>query len=97
MISEAIVPPAISLIRPVALFSTVIVAEISVPFSNREAASVLNPCRNEVLRVVTALKKALSKKIFFEFLDSFFSRINRCASLVCTVAYVVHDVAKSLV
>ena len=64
-ISEAISPPQISLISIAALFSTFTVAEISVPFSKCAAASVLNPCRKEVLRMLIASKQALSKKIFF--------------------------------
>ena len=65
VISEAISPPAISFIITAALFSTFTVLLISTPFSKRVAASVRNPCRKDVVRILAGLNQALSKKIFF--------------------------------
>ena len=64
VISDAISPPASSFISSAALFSTVTVLLISTPFSKRAAASVRKLWRKDVLRMVTGLNQALSKKIF---------------------------------
>ena len=62
--SDEISPPAICFINNAALFKTLTRLEMSTPFSNLAAASVLKLCRKEVERILCGLNHALSKKIF---------------------------------
>ena len=61
--SQEMLPPATSFIKSAALFSTLTVFEISMPFSKRVAASVLSPWRIDVLRIAVEWKQALSRKM----------------------------------
>ena len=61
--SLVISPPAISVINKEALIKAYSVIFGSIPLSKRKDASVFNPCRFAVLRILTGLKYALSKKM----------------------------------
>ena len=65
MMSDEILPPAISFTNKAARLITLITLEISTPFSNLAAASVLKPCLNDVLRMLMGSNHAHSIKMSF--------------------------------
>ena len=70
MISLLISPPATSFINSAARFNTFTALEMSTPFSNLVAASVLNPCFNDVFRMPDEAKQALSRNMFVVVADT---------------------------